>query len=246
MLLFAGPAQVGQSVTYQITGALSTQAAPRVSKLVLTWTAPTRLYARLDGSGPSAVVSITRAGDGMLSVSSSSADAAAVAPLLNQLNFPGTLAARLNGSDHAQTTLSIVSLAAAPTGTSSPAAQQTPGPVTVPVNLDLVYNPATSSATLIADGNSTNRNGPPDSGFGRRGGGMGGGMGGGWMGGGGRSRDSDQSGDGSNVQAPPVGFALTALFDLSGSLQHATFREYFASKTKGAQAIEETFTIDRI
>jgi hypothetical protein len=245
MLFFAGPAQVGQTVSYRITGTLSTQAAPRVSTLVLTWTAPTRLYARLTGSGPSAAVSITRAGDGMLSIgTSSSGDAAAVAALLNQLNFAGTLAARLNGSDHAQTTLSIVPLAPAPANTSAVAAQQSPAPVTVPVNLDLVYSDA--SSTLIADGNSTNRNGPPDSGFGRRGGGMGG-MGGGWMGGGGgRSRNSDQSTDGSSAKAPPVGFALEALFDQSGSLQHATFREYFASTNKGAQSIEETFTIDRI
>ncbi len=247
MLFFAGPAQVGQSVTYQITGTISTQAAPRVSKLVLTWTAPTRLYARLVGSGASAAVSVTRAGDGMLSVATpSSSDAADVANLLNQLNFPGTMAGRLNGSDHSETTLTIAPLAPASTSTSSPAAQQTPSPVTVPVNLDLVYS--NGSSTLIADGNS-NRNGAPDSGFGRRGGGMSGGMGGmggGWMGGGGRSRGSDQSGEESAPKAPPVGFALAALFDQSGSLQHATFREYFASTTKGGSPIEETFTIDRV
>lgn len=244
MLFFAGPAQVGQTVTYQITGSLSTQATPTISKLVLTWTAPTRLYARLIGSGPSAAVSITRAGDGALSVgSSSSADAANVANLINQVNFPGTMAGRLNGSDHAQTTLTIAPLAATAASTSSQAAQQTPAPVTVPVNLDLVY--ANGGSTLIADGNSTNRNGPPESGFGRRGGGMGG-MGGGWMGGGGRSRSSDQGEDESNAKAPPIGFALEALFDQSGSLQHATFREYFASTTKGGQPVEETFTIDRV
>jgi hypothetical protein len=251
MLFFAGPAHVGQSVTYRVTGTISTQAMPKVSTLVLTWTAPTRLYARLSGSGSAAAVSITRAADGTLSAeSSSSSDAAAVAALLNQLNFPATLAARLNGSDHAQTTLSIPPPAPAPAGTaapastSSPAPQKSPAPpVPVPINLDLVSSSA--SATLIADGNSTNRGSSPDSGSGRRGGGMGG-MGGGWTGGGGwRSRDSDR-GNGSSAQTPRVDFALEAVFDQSGSLEHATFRETFASTTKDAQTVDETFTIDRI
>jgi hypothetical protein len=73
-----------------------------------------------------------------------------------------------------------------------------------------------------------------------------GGMGGGWTGGGGwRSRDSDR-GNGSSAQTPRVDFALEAVFDQSGSLEHATFRETFASTTKGAQTVDETFTIDRI
>jgi hypothetical protein len=236
MLFFAGPAHVGQSFTYHITGTLSTQAAPNVSTLVLTWTAPTRLYARLSGSGDTAAVSITRADNGMLSVPTSGANdagAAAVATLLNQLNFPGLLAARLNGSDHAQTTLSITPLAP----------QKSLDPVSVAVNLDLVNS--SENATLIADGNSTKRNASPGSGYGGR---RGGGMGGGWMGRGGgwQSQGSDQNPDEQTAQEPPVGFALEAAFDQSGSLQHATYREIFASTTKGAAPIEETFIIDRI
>jgi hypothetical protein len=236
MMLFAGPAHVGQSYTYRVTGTLSTQATPKVSTLILTWTAPTRLYARLSDSGAATAVSITRDSDGALSVdpaSTNNAGAAEVASLLNQLNFPGAVAARLNGSEHAQTTLSIAPPVASPS------------PVSVPVNIDLVNS--SESATLIADGSSTNRNSPSDSGYGQRGGGMGGGhMGGGWNGGGWHSRDPEQNGNGESTQMPPVGFALAAAFDPSGSLEHATFRETFASKTKGAQPIEETFTIDRI
>lgn len=227
MLFFAGPAHVGQSFTYRVTGTLSTQATPSVSTLILTWSAPTRLYARL-ASGDPAAVSIVRDSNGTLSVATPGANDAGtteVATLLNQLNFPATLAARLNGSDHTQTTLSIV-----------PPPPASPAPVSVPANVDLVNGE--TSATLIADGSSTNRNSSSDSGYSRRGGGR---MGGGSWG----SRNGDESGDGS-TSTTPTGFALSAVFDQSGSLQHATFRETFASKTKGAQPIEETFTIDRI
>jgi uncharacterized membrane protein YgcG len=235
MLLFAGPAHVGQSLTYRVTGTLSTQAAPTVSTLILNWTAPTRLYARLSEGNPTAV-SIVRDSQGILSVATPNANdagTAVVANLLNQLNFPAVLAARLNGADHTQTTLSI-----------SPPAPASPAPASVQTNVDLVSNDA--GATLIADGNSANRSRSSDSGYGRRGGGMGGPMGGGRMGGGswGGSRNEDQSGESEGTT--PTGFALEAAFDPSGSLQHAVYREFFASTKKGTPAIEETFVIDRI
>jgi hypothetical protein len=247
MLFFAGPAQVGQSFTYRVTGTVSTQATPEVYTLVLSWTAPKRLYARLSGSDPTAAVSITRAGNGTLSVATPNANdagTAAVAALLAQLNFPATLAARLNGADHTQTTFNFAPRAPVPASSSAPSAQPSPASVAVPLDVDLVNSGA--SATLIADGNSTNRDLPSDSGYGRRGGGMGG-MGGGWTGGGGwRSRGADQSRNGSTGETPSAGLALEAVFDQSGSLQHATFRETFPSETKGAQPVEETFIIDRI
>jgi hypothetical protein len=68
MLFFAGPAHVGQSSTYRVTSTISTQATSKVSTLILTWTAPARLYARLSGDGPATAVSITRGSDGALSV----------------------------------------------------------------------------------------------------------------------------------------------------------------------------------
>jgi hypothetical protein len=246
MLLFAGPAHVGQSSTYRVTGTLSTQATPKVSTLILTWTAPTRLYARVANGESATAVSIVRDSDGILSVATPTATDAAtaeVATLLNQLNFPSFVGARLNGSDHTQTTLSILPPAPAPASTSAPAPQRSPGPVPVPINVDLVSG--SDDTTLIADGNSAKRNFSSGSGFGRRGGmgGMGGGMGGGrWP-----SRNGDQSGDGSMEPPPtPTSFVLEAEFDQSGSLQHARYRETFASTTKGTPAVEETFAIDRI
>ena len=243
MLLFAGPAHIGQSLTYRVTTTMSAQAAPKVSTLILTWTAPARLYARIPGGDPAGAVSIARAGDGTLSVAppnANAADAPSVATLLGELNFPGEVAARLNGSDHAQTTLSIVPPAPVPASTAAPAVQKSPAPVLVPVDVDLVSS--TASSTLIADGNSANRNSSGED-RGRRGGGMGGG----WMGGGGwRSRDSDRNGSDSNHKAPPIDVALEAVFDQSGSLEHATFRETFGAASKGGQPTEETITIDRI
>ena len=227
MPLFAGPAHVGQSFTYRITSVVS-QAAPNVSTLVLTWTAPTHLYARLSGNGATATVSITRADDGTLAVgSSNSSDAAEVATLLGQLNFPGAVAAKLNGSEHVQMTMNVTPPTPVPSGSPAPAAQKSPAPVAVPLNVDLITTD--TSATLIANGSGSNREGSFDRPM--RGGG-------GW-----RSRDSDES---RNEPPQPANIALDAVFDQSGSLEHATFRETFPSKTKGAQPIERTLTIERI
>jgi hypothetical protein len=240
MLFFAGPAHVGQSFTYRVTSSVSTQATPKVSTLILNWTAPTRIYARLSGDGPATAVSITRSDDGTLSVgTAANANDEAVVTLLNQLNFPGGLAASLNGSDHAQTTVTIV----APTPSPAPASSSTPArtpapspaPVQVPVALDLVSSDA--STTLIAEGNTANHS--SSSGWGRHGGG------GGWGGDGWNSRGSDRN-HGKSGGTPPVDVALEAIFDQSGSLVHASFRETFGSTSKGAQPLEDTITIDRI
>ncbi|HUA09661.1 MAG TPA: hypothetical protein VMA98_10325 [Candidatus Acidoferrales bacterium] len=223
MLFFAGPAHAGQSFTYRVTTTLSTQASPAVSTLVLTWAAPARIYARISGDGSAPAIDITRAGDGTLSVTASaasgSADAGAIATLLAQLDFPASVATKLDGSDHGQFVMNV----SPPT---APAPQKSPAPVAVPLNVDLIST--ANSATLIADGNSTRRD--TDSSSWRRGGG--------W-----RSRDADSSREDSSQ---PAGIALEAVFDQSGSLEHATFRETFPSPTKGAQPIEKTLTIERI
>jgi uncharacterized membrane protein YgcG len=240
-VLFAGPAQVGQSVTYRITRSMAAQETPDVSTVVITWKTPARLFARVSSSNPSVAVIVTRGNDGKLSIGAPPNDATTelVATLLNQLNFPGQLAALLGGSDHGQTTLSVP----VPSSTASPAPQKSPAPALVPANVDIVNNGG--SITLIADGNS-NQNSSSRSGGGRRGGSMGGGWHGSSMGGwhsGGSGQDDNRS----SGNTPSVEIAVDALFDQSGVLEHETYRETFTShSSNGAQTTEHTITIDRL
>jgi hypothetical protein len=239
-MLFAGPAQVGQSVTYRITRSMAAQETPDVSTVVITWKTADRLFARVSSSSPSVAVILTRGSDGKLSIGSPANDAATelVATLLNQLNFPGQLAALLGGSDHGQTTLSVP----VPSSTASPAPQKSPAPALVPANVDIVNNGG--SITLIADGNS-NQNASSRSGGGRRGGSMGGWHGssmGGWHSGG-----SGQDENRSTGKTPSIEIAVEALFDQSGVLEHETYRETFTSQSSnGAQTTEHTITVDRV
>lgn len=246
---FAGPAKVGDSVTYRVSTAMSAAQAPNVSTIVVTWRAPAKLYARLAGSTVAALT-VTRAADGQLSVTApnpADPNAAAIATLLNQLNFPGHVAASLNGSDHAQMSLSVTP--PAPSSTASPAPARAPLPVNVPLDVNLLSD--TSAVTLIAEGSSSNQRGS-SSGGGRsgRGGGMGGGWPGGQMGGSMGGWHSSRSGRGqeqSNGKTPSVNIAMQAIFDLSGVLQHATYRERFTTQSSsGTQTVEHTITIDRV
>jgi uncharacterized membrane protein YgcG len=235
---FAGPAHVGERVTYQVSTTIGApQATPDVSTLVITWTSGTRLFARLSTALPGAAVAVQRNGDGTLSIASptpSNPKAASIETLLGLLNFPGLLAARLSGSDHAQTTLSVTPPAST--------AQPSPEPVIVPLDLSLVSSSA--SATLIADGNTgqnASHSGRGGSGGGRPGGSTGGSMGGWHSSGSGRSRN------GSTANRPSINIAAEAIFDLSGSLEHATYRETIATpSSNGAQTVEHTITIDRV
>ena len=235
---FAGPAQVGEHVTYQVSTTMgAAPATPNVSTLVITWTAGTRLFARFSNSSPGSAVVLTRNGDGTLSVASPNPDdptTASIETIFGQLNFPGLLAARLNGSDHAQTTLTVARPA--------PSASATPAPVIVPLDLSLVSSSA--STTLIAQGN-TNQNassrfGRGGSGGGRPSGSMGGQMGG-W-----HSSGAERSRNGSTGTRPSVDIAAEAIFDQSGSLEHATYRETITTpSSSGSQTVEHTITIDR-
>ncbi|HTV91657.1 MAG TPA: hypothetical protein VMG98_02980 [Verrucomicrobiae bacterium] len=171
---FAGPAKVGDSVTYRVTTTIGAQTAPNVATIAVTWSAPAKLYARVAGSTSQAALAVTRAPDGQLSVASPSATdptAPLIATLLGQLNFPGHLAASLDGSDHAQTSLDVTP--PAPQSTASPA-PKTPATVNVPLDVNLLSG--TSALTLLAEGTSSHQ----ASGRGR--GGRGGGMGGEWRG----------------------------------------------------------------
>ena len=235
---FAGPAHVGERVTYQVSTTMGAQqATPDVSTLVITWTTGTRLFARLSTALPGAAVAVARNGDGTLSIASpnpGNPTAASIETLLGLLNFPGLLAARLNGSDHAQTTLSVTPPASI--------AQPSPEPVIVPLDLSLVSSSA--SATLIADGNTgqnaSSHSGRGGSGAGRPGGSTGGSMGGWHSSGSGRSRN------GSTANRPSINIAAEAIFDQSGSLEHATYRETITTpSSNGAQTVEHTITINR-
>lgn len=231
---FAGPAHVGERVTYRVSTTMGApQATPNVSTLVITWTTGARLFARLSTSLPGAAVAVARNGDGTLSVAPNPSNpiTGSIETLLGQLNFPGLLAARLNGSEHAQTTLSV----APPAST----AQATPAPVIVPLDLSLVSSSA--SATLIAEGN-TDQNASSRSARGGSGGGRPGGSMGGW-----HSSGSGRSRNGSTVNRPSIDIAAEAVFDQSGSLEHATYRETITtSSSNGSQTVEHTITIDRV
>jgi hypothetical protein len=245
---FAGPAKVGDSVTYRVSTAMSAAQAPDVSTIVITWKAPARVYARLSGSSVAAIA-VTRTVGGGLSVAANPADPSAVsiATLLSQLNFPGQVAASLAGSDHAQMSMSVTP--PAPPTTASPAPAQSPLPVNVVLDVNLLSG--TSDITLIAEGNSNQRGSPSAGGHG---GGRSGGMGGGWPGGstggsmgGWHSSHSGRSQTQSNGKAPSVDIAIQAIFDQSGVLQHATYRERFTTQlSSGAQTVEHTITIDRV
>ncbi|HTU71339.1 MAG TPA: hypothetical protein VMF11_13600 [Candidatus Baltobacteraceae bacterium] len=236
MLFFAGPAHVGQSITYRVTTTVSAQATPSASTLLLNWAAPTRLYARLLSNGTATAVMVTRGDDGTLSLATAPNDptAALVATLLGQLNFAGRLAASLDGSDHGQMSLSVP----APATTASPAPQKSSPPIDVPVDINVVTN--AGSATLIADGNSNQHSSENSGGYRRGRGGMGGMGSGGW-----RSHQSDRGRDSSGKRAS-VEIAVEALFDPSGILQHETYRETITPAAKGAQTTESTITIDRM
>ena len=236
---FAGPAHVGDRVTYQVSTTMGApQATPSASTLVISWTTGTRLFARLSTGVPGSAVALTRNGDGTLSVASpnpSSPDTASIQTLLGQLNFPGLLAARLGGSDHAQTTLTVAPPA--------PAASASPAPVIVPLDLSLVSSSASTS--LIAEGNTnqnaSSRSGRSGSGGGRPGGSMGGQMGG-W-----HSSESGRSRNGSTGKGPSIDIAAEAIFDQSGSLEHATYRETITTaSSSGSQSVEHTITVDRV
>lgn len=237
---FAGPAKAGDSVTYRIATTLDAQSAPSVSTIVLTWKAPAKLYARLVGSTPATALAVTRSVDGQLSVAASNPGdpvAASIATILGQLNFPGHLAATLDGSDHTQTSLNIAP--PAPASTASPAPR---APATVNVPLDVNLLNAGSGVTLIAEGDSS-RN---QTSYGGERGGRGGG---GWSGGGmgdWRGR-SDRSQEQSNGKAPAVDVAMQAIFDQTGVLQHATYRERFTTQSSsGPHIVEHTITIDLV
>jgi len=239
---FAGPAKVGDSVTYRIATTLDAQSAPSVSTIVLTWKAPAKLYARLAGGTSAGVVAVTRSGDGQLSLAAPNpgdAAAASIATILGQLNFPGHLAATLDGSDHTQTSLNIAP--PAPASTASPAPR---APATVNVPLDVNLLNGSSGVTLIAEGDSS-RN---QSSYGGERGGRGG-MGGGWPGGemcGWHGR-SDRNQEQSNGKAPAVDVAMQAIFDQTGVLQHATYRERFTTQSSsGPHIVEHTITIDLV
>jgi hypothetical protein len=155
--------------------------------------------------------------------------AAEIATLLGQLNFPGHLAASLDGSDHAQTSLNVTP--PAPASPTSPAPKP-PAPVNVPLDVNLLSG--ASAVTLIAQGTSSQR----DSSYGGRSGGS---MGG-WQ-----SRRPQRSQEQSSGKAPTVNIAMQAIFDQSGVLQHATYRETFTTQSSsGPQTVEHTITIDRI
>jgi hypothetical protein len=228
---FAGPAKVGDSVTYRIGTTMSAaQSAPDISTIVISWKAPAKLYARLAASN-AAALAVTRAADGQLAIAAPNAadpGAAALATLLGQLNFPGHLAASLDGSDHTQTSLNVTP--PAPASTASPA----PKPPTVNVPLDVNLLSGASAVTLIAQGNSSQR----DSSYGGRSGGSMGGR---------QSRRPQRSQEQSNEKAPTVNIAMQAIFDQSGVLEHATYRETFTTQSSsGPQTVEHTITIDRI
>ena len=245
---FAGPAKVGDSVTYRVSTAMSAAQAPDVSTIVITWEAPAKVYARLGGSTVAALA-VTRSVGGELSVAANPADpsAASIATLLNQLNFPGQVAASLTGSDHAQMSMSVTP--PAPSTTASPAPMRSPLPVNVLLDVNLLSG--ASDITLIAEGNSNQRG---SSSAGGRGGGRSGGMGGRWPGGstggsmgGWHSNHSGRSQEQSNSKATSVDIAIQATFDQSGVLQHATYRERFTTQSSsGAQTVEHTITIDRV
>jgi hypothetical protein len=64
---------------------------------------------------------------------------------------------------------------------------------------------------------------------------------GGWQ-----SRRPARSQGQSNGKAPTVDIAMQAIFDRSGVLLHATYRETFmAQSSSGSQTVEHTITIDR-
>ncbi len=245
---FAGPAQAGDSVTYRVSTTMSAAQAPDVSTIVVTWKAPAKLYARLAGS-TAAALTVTRAADGQLSLAANPVDpnAASIAALLNQLNFPGHVAGSLDASDHAQMSLSVTP--PAPSTTASPAPARPPQPLIVSLDVNLLSD--TSTVTLIATGSSSNQRGSPSAGGrGGRGGGMGGWPGGsmgGSMGGWHSSNRSGRSQEQSNAKGPSVDIALQAIFDPTGVLQHATYRERFTiQSSSGAQTVEHTITIDRV
>ena len=236
---FAGPAHAGDRVTYQVSTTMgAAPATPNVSTLLITSTTGARLFARLLGSAPGSAVALMRNGDGTLSVASPNPNdptTASIQTLLGQLNFPGLLAARLDGSDHAQTTLTVAPPA--------PSASAAPTPVIVPLDLSLVSSSA--STTLIAQGNTnqnaSSRSGRGGSGGGRTGGSMGGQIGG-W-----HSSESGRSRSSSTANRPSIDIAAEAIFDQSGSLEHATYRETIATpSSNGSQTVEHTITIDRI
>lgn len=248
---FAGPAKVGDSVTFRVSRTMDATQAPDVATIVVTWKAPAKLYARLEGSTVAAALAVTRAADSQLSLAApnpADPSAATIAMLLDQLNFPARVAASLGGGDHAQMSMSITPPAPS---SGSPAPARAPAPVNVPLDINLLSGP--SAITLIAEGNSNNQRGS-SSGGGNRGG-RGGGMGGGWpggspggsMGGGGWHSRSGRSQEQSGGNAPSVDVAMQAIFDQSGALQHATYRERFTTQSRsGAQTVEHTITIDRV
>ncbi len=237
---FAGPVKAGDSVTYRISTTMSAQSAPNVSTIVVTWKAPAKLYARLLGETSAGALAVTRAADGQLSLAGpnpADPNASAITTLLDQLNFPGHLAASLEGSDHAQTSLDVTP--PVPASSASPAPPRSPKPVTVPLDINLLNGP--SAVTLIAEGNSSHNASSFGGDRGGRGGGMGGSMGG-WRGRSGR-RDEDQS----SGKSPTVDIAVQAIFDPSGALAHATYRETFTTQSSGSsQTVEHTITIDRV
>ncbi len=230
---FAGPARSGESITYRVTTTVGAQETPSVATLVITWTPAAHMFARLSGA-PGTAALVNRENDGSLSIAAPNPmdpTATTIAMLLGQLNFPGHLAGTLNGSDHVQTSMSVTP--PAPTSTSSPAPQISPGPVIVPLDVNLVSS--STGATLIADGNSKQNDGSRSGREGRRGS-----MGGRHSGGPGRSRSDSAD------KTPTVDIAVEAVFDQSGTLEHSTYRETFTSATNGSQTVEHTITIDRI
>ena len=245
--LFAGPAKVGDSVTYRVSKTMGATQAPDVSTLVITWKAPAKLYARLAGS-PVAALTVTRSADGQLSLAApnpADPSAASIAVLLDQLNFPGRVAASLGGADHAQMSMSITP--PAPSSSASPAPAQAPLPVDVPLDINLLRN--TSGITLIADGNSNQRGSSFGGDRGGRGGGMGSSRQGGSMGSSMGGWHSSRSGRGqpqSNANTPSIDIAIQANYDLAGVLQHALYRESFSTRSSGSPTIEHTITIDRV
>ncbi len=248
-VLFAGPAKVGDSVTYRVSKTMAATQAPDVSTIVITWRGPAKLYARLAG-GSAAALTVTRTADGQLSLAApnpADPSAAVIAMLLDQLNFPGRVAASLGGADHAQMSMSITP--PTPSSSASPAPARSPLPllpVDVPLDINLLRN--TSGVTLIADGNSNQRGSPSGGDRGGRGGGMGGSHQGGSMSGSMGGWHSSRSGRGqqqSNENTPSIDIAIQANYDLSGVLQHAMYRESFTTRSSGAPTIEHTITIDR-
>jgi len=245
---FAGPAHVGDTVTYRVTTTTgAAQETPNVNTVVVTWKTASRVYARLVNGSPGSAVIVTRDGSGRLTMAAPNPNdptSVTIGAVLDQLNFPGQLAGTLDGSDHTQTTLRVTP--PAPASTPSPAPQRSPDAVAVQMNVNLIGS--SLSSTLIAEGNTQRSSSAGRSGG--RPGGAGGGFppGGGRQSGGGR-RGSGPAGDsgGPSNRGPAIDIALEATFDQDGVLQHETYRETFTTQSSsGPQAVERTITSDQV